>query len=99
MFTTASRQFQFHKGTIKTGFSNSKSVSICYFNSIKVQLKHAADLDIPKDTIRFQFHKGTIKTRKRRRQLSRIYEFQFHKGTIKTLSGYRKVDFCCISIP
>ena len=54
-------QFQFHKGTIKTHLSFLCVRKRFYFNSIKVRLKHLANL-LNAVVQLFQFHKGTIKT-------------------------------------
>ena len=81
---TEIRQFQFHKGTIKTGQKVITTADNKDFNSIKVRLKLGgvcSSVCVPP----FQFHKGTIKT------VGGIFSkfkntlFQFHKGTIKTL--------------
>ena len=37
---TANATFQFHKGTIKTSLLTHNALSVAYFNSIKVRLKH-----------------------------------------------------------
>ena len=58
---TGHRQFQFHKGTIKTLSSVSSSRQFSNFNSIKVRLKPLL-LQRDKPSTLFQFHKGTIKT-------------------------------------
>ena len=55
------RLFQFHKGTIKTGFQYEVGKEYENFNSIKVQLKPVL-ADPAFAHYRFQFHKGTIKT-------------------------------------
>ena len=55
------RQFQFHKGTIKTRKKSLIFATIPHFNSIKVRLKLINVLRSAA-TIGFQFHKGTIKT-------------------------------------
>ena len=90
--------FQFHKGTIRTAPTTTRSAGVDYFNSIKVRLEpmrarlHRADRS-------FQFHKGTIRT-KLNIDIEDFYKrFQFHKGTIRTsdhVSSSRVVD---ISIP
>ena len=56
------KEFQFHKGTIKT-LPEMLTVGELerYFNSIKVQLKLNLTILVI-DTPIFQFHKGTIKT-------------------------------------
>ena len=53
--------FQFHKGTIKTTFTDSELTEIRDFNSIKVRLKPELER-IDTGLFTFQFHKGTIKT-------------------------------------
>ena len=53
--------FQFHKGTIRTGYRYCRAAKLLNFNSIKVQLEHIL-LSKLKIMVRFQFHKGTIRT-------------------------------------
>ena len=54
-------EFQFHKGTIKTGRTLARlSASAYNFNSIKVQLKHKNRMEYQVYRNLFQFHKGTI---------------------------------------
>ena len=55
------RQFQFHKGTIKTKAVGRIVAQSNNFNSIKVQLKPRPTFEHDEHLI-FQFHKGTIKT-------------------------------------
>ena len=56
------RQFQFHKGTIRTEIFRMRNRQLQeYFNSIKVRLEPIAD-KITDDYNEFQFHKGTIRT-------------------------------------
>ena len=55
------RIFQFHKGTIKTPLGRLTEIKRCYFNSIKVRLKHTRYTFVFVFVL-FQFHKGTIKT-------------------------------------
>ena len=53
--------FQFHKGTIKTGYYQGTDATLCNFNSIKVQLRRCFKQLVSVSKL-FQFHKGTIKT-------------------------------------
>ncbi len=78
------KQFQFHKGTIRTQFSNIYILYQPYFNSIKVQLEPAALVVVGVTSI-FQFHKGTIRTCLGWNASPLDVSFQFHKGTIRTL--------------
>ena len=55
------RQFQFHKGTIRTFIKKCEEDHISNFNSIKVQLEQFRMKSLPL-SIPFQFHKGTIRT-------------------------------------
>ena len=55
------RQFQFHKGTIKTEVFDMMTTGESHFNSIKVRLK-LLYLRSKISLLSFQFHKGTIKT-------------------------------------
>ena len=55
------KEFQFHKGTIKTVFAAIRFSIPSNFNSIKVRLKREYNL-IVVTSVKFQFHKGTIKT-------------------------------------
>ena len=62
MWESEAREFQFHKGTIKTVTIGLAGGAMLGFQFHKGTIK---TLDIPKDTIGkalFQFHKGTIKT-------------------------------------
>ena len=77
------REFQFHKGTIKTRGVLVVAGGWCHFNSIKVRLKPWC----PRGgwwLVSFQFHKGTIKTKTSFDRFNGGFLFQFHKGTIKT---------------
>ena len=56
------KEFQFHKGTIKTLIISTNDELIPHFNSIKVRLKRAG-IRLGSCFPTFQFHKGTIKTR------------------------------------
>ena len=76
--------FQFHKGTIKTGYSCYRAGGYHHFNSIKVRLKRKNSIKTYYRYL-FQFHKGTIKTPQYQPQSYYWYKFQFHKGTIKTV--------------
>ena len=78
------RQFQFHKGTIRTEIFRMRNRQLQeYFNSIKVRLERGTNKVLVSDT-GFQFHKGTIRTGHIGCTLSDSYVFQFHKGTIRT---------------
>ena len=77
------RQFQFHKGAIKTEPCEHLYRRPSDFNSIKVRLKHP-DRSIDAMLLRFQFHKGAIKTGGGRHDRIGQKQFQFHKGAIKT---------------
>ena len=56
------RQFQFHKGTIRTEIFRMRNRQLQeYFNSIKVRLEHDGETYTSELEI-FQFHKGTIRT-------------------------------------
>ena len=82
--TTRPHQFQFHKGTIKTRQLPSEKLLMLNFNSIKVRLKRASDVNLKAKLSVFQFHKGTIKTVIIAENVKGLLLFQFHKGTIKT---------------
>ena len=57
------KPFQFHKGTIRTGQTDSKlTVTEANFNSIKVRLEPSFALPNSMRYEKFQFHKGTIRT-------------------------------------
>ena len=75
--------FQFHKGTIRTLWSQENRFFRLNFNSIKVQLEplllviillHHLDFN----SIKVQLEHAELKTSFDR------YKFQFHKGTIRT---------------
>ena len=55
------REFQFHKGTIKTVLVAAEQLPVFGFNSIKVRLRQRSSPAAARATS-FQFHKGTIKT-------------------------------------
>ena len=56
------RQFQFHKGAIRTWLRLIACCALFYFNSIKVRLEHSRKTtNILFST--FQFHKGAIRTK------------------------------------
>ena len=55
------KQFQFHKGTIRTMNGGNAESAATYFNSIKVQLEHSKLTNTSAISL-FQFHKGTIRT-------------------------------------
>ena len=78
------RQFQFHKGTIKTEVFDMMTTGESHFNSIKVRLKHKVLSALSSIFHLFQFHKGTIKTTSSSISQVSYFLFQFHKGTIKT---------------
>ena len=94
----SAKEFQFHKGTIKTVFLVMFLKVLLDFNSIKVRLK-PNDEPYKAYFIGFQFHKGTIKTVGNRQILNGVCVFQFHKGTIKTFMHYFSFGFFPISIP
>ena len=85
-------EFQFHKGTIRTGMNGKVICQDTHFNSIKVRLERKNNI-ITSSAILFQFHKGTIRTflisAKNRLQSP----FQFHKGTIRTRRWYHTGEF------
>ena len=84
MFKNVS-EFQFHKGTIRTGIFEPESCHIRYFNSIKVQLEHVACDQLVFDNGNFNSIKVQLELQKLPiRRLKRI--FQFHKGTIRTFN-------------
>ena len=60
--TTSVLEFQFHKGTIRTHWLWFSFSTLCYFNSIKVQLEPAGTQAGNGNLSSFQFHKGTIRT-------------------------------------
>ena len=53
--------FQFHKGAIRTAYSEGLQRTKLRFNSIKVRLEQANDY-YGRVHIMFQFHKGAIRT-------------------------------------
>ena len=80
-------KFQFHKGTIKTGYLYTLAKSDKHFNSIKVRLKHFAI----SNSKSFNIYFNSIKVRlKPNATIATVNEntFQFHKGTIKTKERY-----------
>ena len=54
-------KFQFHKGAIRTEESVPATLTVIYFNSIKVRLERE-HYSSPATPSRFQFHKGAIRT-------------------------------------
>ena len=77
------KQFQFHKGTIKTKYEIIDPVALTNFNSIKVRLKLSTDPALTVHIINFNSIKVRLKLCCPCCSLN-DKQFQFHKGTIKT---------------
>ena len=93
------RQFQFHYGTIKSGFSATHVSSLKYFNSTMVRLKVLQQDETLRHIFGFQFHYGTIKRSQCATCKHFHAEFQFHYGTIKRESAENRTERFYISIP
>ena len=76
-------EFQFHKGTIRTRTAQQSDYRNKYFNSIKVRLEQAAEIQASINEKNF----NSIKVRLEHADFaSQVLAqlFQFHKGTIRT---------------
>ena len=80
--------FQFHKGAIRTTYSDPCFSSFAHFNSIKVRLEHTFNFFSPKLNSYF----NSIKVRLERSDLAADNlsesQFQFHKGAIRTIKAH-----------
>ena len=78
------REFQFHKGAIRTDELTDQQLDQFHFNSIKVRLEPPDPAPDPALSGSFQFHKGAIRTFVKIMFPVNPETFQFHKGAIRT---------------
>ena len=77
------REFQFHNGSIKGGYTIPQLLCDVCFNSTMVRLKDVINYLTYRATNGFQFHNGSIKGGGAGGKPAVAVEFQFHNGSIK----------------
>ena len=85
-------KFQFHKGTIKTGFRNDRRYDADIFQFHKGTIKTVCHLRPSWCLHAFQFHKGTIKTKNRFVCYAPYYDFNSIKVQLRPTRQYQSMQ-------